>query len=80
MTPGRKPKIVLTTMTESRNLPAEATAVKSADLFRLKGSAMKRLLTALVCLLIVGFLLGSVGCQTVKGAGKDLQHLGDGAE
>ena len=64
-------------MTESRNLPAEEAAVKSADLFRLKGSVMKRLLTALVCLLIVGFLLGAVGCQTVKGAGKDLQDIAE---
>jgi predicted small secreted protein len=38
---------------------------------------MKRFLTALVCVMMVAALLTALGCETTKGAGKDLEHTGE---
>lgn len=43
----------------------------------LKGSGMKRFLTVLACLVMVGALLFSAGCSTWKGMGEDVGKVGD---
>lgn len=42
-----------------------------------KENMMKRFLTVIVCLVFLGALLSTAGCETWKGAGKDVGHVGD---
>ena len=65
-------KIILTRPRRCRNVPA----VKWVGAL-LKGSGMKRFLTVLACLVMIGALLFSAGCGTWKGVGKDVEGLGE---
>ena len=38
---------------------------------------MKRLLLGLMCVMVMVVAFCTIGCETVKGTGKDVEHLGE---
>jgi predicted small secreted protein len=42
-----------------------------------KETDMKRFWTALVCVMLAVGLISMMGCETTKGAGKDIEHAGE---
>jgi predicted small secreted protein len=38
---------------------------------------MKRILMALICVAMLAGIFGSMGCETFKGAGRDVENAGE---